>query len=156
MATRLETPGTRAAITLDLTIRLLQDQGALSAAQAQQVKKSVNLDDTRHPFVQLADLGLRATGANRDPLTLENITRLVAGACHMDYFCIDPLKINVEAVTALVSQAYATRFQFLPVLVNEQEVTIATGEPFANEWEPEIARVLKRKITRVLANPRDV
>ena len=119
MATRLEAPGARSAVTLDMTIRLLQEQGALSAAQAQQVKKSVNLDDDRHPFVQLADLGLRATGGNREPLTLENITRLVASASNMDYFRIDPLKINVEAITALVSQAYATRFQFLPVLVND-------------------------------------
>ena len=58
---------------------------------------------------------------------------------------------DVEAVTGLVSQAYATRFRFLPVVVNEQEVTIATAEPYANDWEPEIARVLKRSVRRVLA-----
>ncbi len=156
MATRLESPAERTAITLDMTIRLLQEQQALTAAQALQVKKSVNPDDDRHPFVQLADLGLRGAGAKREPLSLENITRLVASAAGLGYFRIDPLKINVEAVTALVSQAYATRFQFLPVVVNEQEVTIATGEPFANEWEVEIARVLKRKVVRVLANPRDI
>ena len=156
MATRLEQASPRTAITLDQTIVLLREQRALSSAQALQVKKSVNLDDSRHPFVQLADLGLRGVGPNPEPLTLENITRLVASACGLGYFRIDPLKINVEAETALVSQAYATRFQFLPVVVSEQEVTIAVGEPYANEWEAEISRVLKRKVVRVLANPRDV
>ena len=59
MATRPESTNERTAITLDLTIRLLQEQQALSASQALQVQKSVNPDDDRHPFVRLADLGLR-------------------------------------------------------------------------------------------------
>ena len=87
---------------------------------------------------------------------LESITRLVAEACGLPYLRIDPLKVDVEAVTSLVSQAYATRFQFLPLIVNEREVTIATAEPFDTEWETEVARVLKRPIKRVLANPRDI
>ena len=74
----------------------------------------------------------------------------------MPYFRIDPLKIDVEAVTSLVSQAYATRFGFLPVLVGDGEVTIASAEPFDNEWEAEVSRILRCTVRRVLASPRDV
>ena len=156
MATRLDALQTRQTFTLDLCLRLLHKQNVLTVAQVNQVRTSINPDDDRHPVIQIAELGLRSTGPLPEPLTLESITRLIAAATSMPYFRIDPLKINVEAVTALVSQAYATRFQFLPVVVNEREVTVATAEPFANEWEAEISRVLKRKITRVLVNPRDI
>ena len=156
MATRLDPSGARGNLTLETVIGLLEAQRVLSASQVAQIRKSVNPDDDRHPFLQLADLGLRTSGTPGEPLGLEAVTRLVADATGLPYFRIDPLKINVEAVTGLVSQAYATRFRFLPVVVNEQEVTIATAEPFANDWEPEIARVLKRAVRRVLANPRDI
>jgi general secretion pathway protein E len=164
-----ERPGERAAgaaravdgagnrlLTLATTLDLLCRQGAIGEAQAAQIQASVNPDDDRHPLVRIADLGLRSAAPVPEPLTLDTLTRVVAEACGLPYLRIDPLKINVEAVTALVSQAYATRFRFLPVHVDERAVTIATAEPFANEWEPEIRRILKRDVTRVLANPRDV
>ncbi len=143
-------------LTLEICIELLQRQQALSDAQVAQIRGSINPNDARHPIIRIADLGLRSALPSQEPLTLESVTRLIAEACGMAYFRIDPLKINVEAVTALVSQAYATRFKFLPVIVDEREITIATAEPFANEWESELSRILKRTITRVIANPRDV
>ncbi|MEQ8659789.1 MAG: ATPase, T2SS/T4P/T4SS family, partial [Gammaproteobacteria bacterium] len=143
-------------LTLEDALGLLAQCGALSGGQVTRALRSVNPDDTRHPFVRIADLGLHGEGTTREPLTLETVTRLAAGAAGLDYFRIDPLKIDVEAVTSLVSQAYATRFGFLPVVVNDQEVVVASAEPHAAEWEGELARVLKRRIKRVLANPRDV
>ena len=74
----------------------------------------------------------------------------------MPYFRIDPLKIDVETVTSLASQAYASRFQFLPVNVTDASVTIATAEPYMRDWELELAPILKRDIQRVLANPVDI
>ena len=156
MVTRATLHAGGSRLTLEDTLALLEQVGALSPGQVAQARRSVNPDDARHPFVRVADLGLQSTGANPEPLTLESVTRLVAAAAGIDYFRIDPLKIDVEAVTSLVSQAYATRFAFLPVIVNEQEVVIASGEPFADDWTQELARVLKRRIARVLANPRDV
>ncbi len=143
-------------ISLEATLQLLQQAGTLSEAQAARVRTSVSSEDKRHPFIRIAELGLRGAGKDGEALTLEAITRIIATSCGLPYFRIDPLKVDVEAITALVSQAYATRFGFLPVMVNEHEVTIATGEPFANEWEAEVAGILRRKIVRVLANPRDV
>jgi general secretion pathway protein E len=54
------------------------------------------------------------------------------------------------------SQAYATRFQFLPIEVTESTVVIATAEPYVEVWEAELTPILKREIQRVLANPADV
>lgn len=156
MASRSTPIDSSKTIQLDQTLSMLQGQGALSQSQVKQIRVAVNEDDQRHPFVRIADLGLRTTGTNPEPLSIETITRIIAGACNLPYFRIDPLKVDVEAVTSLVSQAYATRFGFLPVLVTESEVIVATAEPFSNEWEIEIGRILRRDIKRVLANPRDI
>ncbi len=141
---------------MESAVQLLANQNSLSAQQVAQISGSVNPDDDRHPFIQIADLGLQSNGPTSEPLTLEAVTRLSADACDLPYFRIDPLKVDVEAVTSLLSQAYTARFDFLPIAVNDREVTIATAEPFAHEWETEVARVLNRKIVRVLANPRDI
>ncbi len=143
-------------ISVERTVNLLVKQGALSKNQVAQITRATIPDDQRHPFVQIADLGLQTSGNSREPLSLEAVTRLCADACGIPYFRIDPLKTEVEAVTSLLSQAYATRFDFLPVVVNAREVTIATADPFSDEWENEVARVLNRKVVRVLANPKDI
>ena len=120
---------------MESAVRLLADQNALSAQQVAQIAGSVNPDDERHPFIQIADLGLQTNGLTPEPLTLETVTRLTADASDIPYFRIDPLKVDVEAVTALLPQAYTARFDFLPIAVDEREVTIATAEPFSYEWE---------------------
>jgi general secretion pathway protein E len=55
-----------------------------------------------------------------------------------------------------MSSAYATRFRVLPVGVTTKEAVIATAEPYDREWEPELARMLKLEIRRVIANPADI
>lgn len=137
-------------------LKLLVRSGVLSTARARQALGSMSSEDDRHPFVRLADLGLQTDTSPPEPLTLESITRRVAEACELPYFRIDPLKVDVEAVTSLVSQAYAGRFRFLPVEVTDAEVRIAVDDPWAREWEAEVGRILKRRIVRVLANPRDI
>jgi general secretion pathway protein E len=144
------------ALSMESAVQLLADQNALSEQQAAQIRGSVNPDDDRHPFIQIADLGLQTGGPAPEPLTLEAVTRLTANACSIAYFRIDPLKVDVEAVTSLLSQAYTARFDFLPIAVDDRTVTIATAEPFSCDWEPEVARVLDRKVVRVLTNPRDI
>ncbi len=112
--------------------------------------------DDRHPLQIIADQGWRSRTSPPFPLTLEQLTRWLAEATGLDYFRIDPLKVDVEAVTSAVSQAYAQRFEFLPVSVNANELVVATAQPFIREWHTELSRVLKRTVTTVIANPRDV
>ncbi|MBI2799405.1 MAG: type II/IV secretion system protein [Gammaproteobacteria bacterium] len=152
----LNTTSTDHRLTFDETLKLLRQKGVLTAKTVQRIKNVARPNDERHPFVQLSTQAIQSDTSPPYPLTLEAITRLIAEASSLTYFRIDPLKIDVEAVTSLVSQAYATRFGFLPVEVNDTCVTIASSEPNVQEWETEIAPIVKRKIKRVLANPIDV
>jgi general secretion pathway protein E len=156
----MATPITRAQgehkLSLADALDFLRQRGALRADRAGQLTDEGDAGNLRHPFIHIANLGLQSDTSPGFPLTLETVTRLAAEACRLPYVRIDPLKIDVEAVTGLVSQAYATRFQILPLSVTEQEVTIATAEPFIREWEVELTRALNRVIRRVVASPVDI
>src|SRR5262245_23118388 len=89
-------------------------------------------------------------------LTLEYLCEWLAKRLGMEYMHIDPLKIDFTAVTEIMSSAYATRFRILPVAVTAKEALIATAEPNVRDWEPELARIIKREIRRVIANPVDI
>ena len=81
---------------------------------------------------------------------------VLAGQVGLEYFHIDPLKINFSAVTDIMSSAYASRFRILPVSVNTREAVIATAEPYVKDWEKELAPILRLDIRRVIANPLDI
>jgi len=89
-------------------------------------------------------------------LTLERLTEWLANRSSMNYFRIDPLKVDVTSVTNVMSSAYATRHKILPINVTENTVTIATSEPFVRSWEKELQHTSGLKIERVISNPVDI
>ncbi len=109
-----------------------------------------------HPLVVIADQKWKTLAEPHKALTLEYLTEWLAKRVRLDYLHIDPLKINFQAVTDVVSNAYATRFRILPVEVTTREVTIATAEPHLREWEAELKPILRKEIRRVVANPQDI
>jgi len=109
-----------------------------------------------HPLVIIAErewLDQQAVGKS---LTLDVLLQWLAGRSELPFFRIDPLKVDVTAVTAVTSSAYASRHKILPVEVNEREVVIATAEPYVRSWETELAHVTGLEIKRVLASPLDI
>ncbi|HWA12244.1 MAG TPA: GspE/PulE family protein [Burkholderiales bacterium] len=109
-----------------------------------------------HPLVVLADQKWSDPRNPRKLLNLEVLTEWFAGKVGLPYLHIDPFKIDFAAVTKVMSNAYAARFRILPVAVNTAEAVIATCEPFVREWEAELARILRKEIKRVVANPTDI
>jgi general secretion pathway protein E len=87
---------------------------------------------------------------------LESLSHCLAEYAGQTYVRIDPLKIDVAAVTPLMSYAFAQRHKILAVAVNAETVTIASAEPFVHGWENNLRHVLKRRIERVVANPADI
>lgn len=89
-------------------------------------------------------------------LTLKFLMEWLSQRSGLALYHIDPLKIDVPAVTKVVSLAYATRFGILAVAANEQGVTFAVSEPFYRDWEPQLARIIGKEITRVLLSPDEI
>jgi len=112
-------------------------------------------DDRRdiHPLQQVAEQGWLCADGSAQPLAIERLSRWLAEHAGLPYLRIDPLKIDVSAVTGVMSHAYATRFRILPVAVEGKKITVATAEPFVREWERELSQLLKLDFDRVVANP---
>jgi len=89
-------------------------------------------------------------------LDLETLTVWLAQQCGQPYLRIDPLKINVAAVTPLMSYAFAQRHKILAVAVDREAVTIASAQPYVSAWEADLTHVLKLPIKRVVASPADI
>jgi len=109
-----------------------------------------------HPLVIIADQNWPDARHKGKTLDLETLTALLASGMKLPYLRIDPLKIDVASITQVMSFAYATRFKILPVEVSQNEVVVATSEPFVREWEKAIKHVSGAKISRVIANPIEI
>ena len=109
-----------------------------------------------HPLVVIADAGLSRATPPHEPVSIEFLVAWLAKKCGLNYLRIDPLKVDVAAVTSLVTYAYASRYKILPVEVTADKIVIATADPFDTEWEEELERILRKQICRVLANPDDI
>jgi general secretion pathway protein E len=55
-----------------------------------------------------------------------------------------------------MSASYAARFNILPVELKGDALVVATADPFHTEWQDEIARISRRRIELVIANPLDI
>lgn len=109
----------------------------------------------QHP---LAVIGERGWADRRDNgvLTAETLSVWLAKRLGLPYFRIDPLQVDVGAITDVMSYAYASRFNVLPVKVEGDVVTVATAEPYEREWEHELGRIQNCRFERVFANPEDI
>ena len=144
-------------LSLDYVLQELQQDGIISAQQAARLRAGLGPDaqDT-HPLVLIAEQGWQSETRPPYPLSLEQLTRWLAKKSGQEYLRIDPLKIDVNRVTGIVSQAYASKLKILPVQVTDTSLTIATCEPFISDWEQELARITRHAIKRVIMNPRDI
>ena len=90
-------------------------------------------------------------------LNVDRLTDWLAKKSGQDVYHIDPLKVNVDVVTDVMSFNFAERHQILCVEVREDEVVIVSGQPFYNEWESGLSQTLRdKKIKRMVANPADI
>jgi len=108
-----------------------------------------------HPLAVVAAQNWKSLKTGK-VLSLEVLSEWLAAKAGLDYFHVDPLKIDFTRVGELMSITYATRFSILPVERSNREVTIATSEPFLTEWVKELEQILRIEIRRVVANPVDL
>jgi general secretion pathway protein E len=145
---------------LDLNdlLRELVTQGFIDQNSAEDAltlrRTSANIQ--LHPLEFLAAQQLEDLKRPGRKLDLETLTVWLAQQSGQPYMRIDPLKINVAAVTPLMSYAFAQRHKILAVAVDREAVTIASAQPYVSGWEADLAHVLKLPIKRVVANPVDI
>ena len=144
----------RIALTEVLDALVMEGEIAREAADKLRVesrmKKTID-----HPLTVVAEQRWKSARTGK-LLTIDVLSEWLAAKAGMDYFHIDPLKLDFTRIGELMSITYATRFSILPVERTNREVTIATSEPFLTEWVKELEQILRIDIRRVVANPADI
>ncbi|WP_422910983.1 GspE/PulE family protein [Pseudomonas sp. MAC6] len=139
-------------------LRELVAQGRTSQDNAEQclaIRRSA-VNNKQHPLEFLAAQQLDDLTKPGKKLELEDLTIWLAEQSGQPYLRIDPLKIDVAAVTPLMSYAFAQRHKILAVAVDNDSVTIASSQPLVHSWEANLIHVLKRPIKRVVASPTEI
>jgi general secretion pathway protein E len=105
----------------------------------------------------VADRGLENRLTPGRELDLETLTSWLAEWARQPYVRIDPLKVNVNAVTEVMSYAFAQRHNILAIEVTDDEVVVASAQPFMFQWENMLTQTLRgRRIRRMVSSPRDI
>src|SRR5258705_2966120 len=142
-------------LRLDDILKLMVAEGLVPAAEAEILAKS-RTHRFDHPLEAIADRKWKSAKPPHRVMTLDWLVEWLSGKLGIPYFHIDPLKIDLGAVTATMSSAYAERYRILPVAVDRRTLTVATSEPFIRSWADELAEIIKLEVKFVFANPIDI
>ena len=109
-----------------------------------------------HPLVHLAELKLSDMTRPGETLSMTDLLSFLSEQTKQPVVEIDPLKVDVATISEVMSQAFAQRHQILAVAVTDTDVEVASAEPWITQWERDLEHVVRRRIKRVLADPREI
>ncbi|WP_343728988.1 ATPase, T2SS/T4P/T4SS family [Duganella sp.] len=115
-----------------------------------------NTSGYMHPLCAVAHAKLLSAQPPHKLLTLDALCEWLAHRANLPFIRIDPLKIDFTKVADVMSASYAARFNILPVELTADTLVVATADPNVQEWEAEIAKISRRAVRRVIANPLDI
>ena len=142
-------------LTLGEVLQMLVQDGMVLPAEAEKLARN-RKSDRSHPLEVIAGQNWGNLLPPGKTLSVESLTEWLAARVGMPLFHIDPLKLNFSGIGSIVSKSYAERLKIMPVKVGEQEVTIATAEPFVTDWVVDLERILGMKIKLVMVSPLDI
>jgi len=110
-----------------------------------------------HPLELIAEREIDDPARPGKKLELDQLTHWLCELSGQPYYRIDPLKVNVNKSTEVMSYAFAQRHNILAVEVREEDIVIASTQPFMSAWEGMLTQTLRgRRIERVVTNPQDL
>lgn len=144
-------------LTLGDVLRMLVNDGMLDKAHAEKLYKDRKFDSSNlHPLVVIGEQKWKNLSAPHNAMSVEWLSSWLAGHAGLDYYHIDPLKLDFGAAAQMISKGYAERLKIMPVAVKNGEAVIATTEPFNTGWVEDLERVLQMKIKLVVGNPLEI
>lgn len=153
---------------------ILSGEGLLSEEQIRVIKSKEALQRSkilksktqgvRHmvvdqSFVSLVDVieSLKISSPrDGSPITADVVMATVAKHLHLPFLKIDPLKLNYEIVTRIMSRPYAIKHQVVPIALSDNTLTVAAADPFDREAADWIERVMGYKVDIVLTTKADI
>lgn len=151
--------GNELLLDLPVVLEALVEDEFLSQRQAEDIliaprtKKELAM----HPLEIVASKEFEDRHVPGKHLDLETLTIWLSQRADQPYVRIDPLSINVNAATEVMSYAFAQRHNILALEVGDDYVVIASAQPHMFAWESMLTQTLRgRRIRRVICNPADL
>jgi len=154
MATTIGARETERRLSLTGLAHDLHADGRISDEDLARLNKSALA--RAHPLVFLAEQELPDRSAPGRTLDMDSLLAWLGERVGQGVYQIDPLKINVTAVADVMSRAFAVRHRILAVEVTDEEVVVASCEPYERTWEANLEHALRKRVLRVLADPRSL
>ncbi|SOB91237.1 general secretion pathway protein E [Alloalcanivorax xenomutans] len=107
-----------------------------------------------HPLQVVAKYRLADRQDEHTLLDIEVLTAWLAKKSGLSLYHIDPLKVEVDRVTEVMSYAFAERHGILALEVSADTVVVGCDQPYRLDWREDLQQVLGDRAVRVvLANP---
>ncbi len=135
---------------------LFKDQ-MISVNEAKRIDKNLSESSAAysHPLLGIAR-SLPSHAQTGNHLTLEELCEWFARTLDLEYFHIDPLNIDIGAVTQVMAPQYAKQNGLLAVATSTDSVTLAVKNPLDLSWKPNLEGLLRKDIKVVFANPSEI
>lgn len=138
-------------------LRMLVNELMLEPSQAEKLYKDRKLDSSNlHPIIIIGEQKWKDLRSPHKVMNVDFLSRWLAVQVGLDFYHIDPLKLDFTSAAQMVSKAYAERLKIMPISTKGGEATIATAEPFQTDWIPDLERILGMKIKLVMSNPLEI
>jgi|TARA_B110000902_G_C14287411_1_gene579425 general secretion pathway protein E len=139
-----------------LLASLVKD-GRLSGDEAKSIAAKIrSAGDKSHPLVAIASKEPKDPLVGGSKHSMDTLLHWLSGQYGLESQRIDPLKVDVEAVTRVMSHAFAQRHRILAVAVGVEEIVIACAEPNITTWISGLEQAARKPVRRVLASPIDI
>ena len=126
------------------------------ARQAGYSRRLQQTPEKASPAEVIASLNLEIPESGGKLLTEDAITEVLAAAVGLDYLKINPMKLDLELVTAHISRPFALKHLIVPVGFADGVVTLAVADPFNDEVIEELRSIKRMDFNRVLASRNDI
>ena len=144
-------------LNLGSLLRMLVNDGRIDKAHAEKLYNDRKLDSTNlHPLVVIGEQKWKDLRPPHKALNTDNLARWLAAQAGLDFYHIDPLKLDFTTAAQIVSKAYAERLKIMPIAIKGDEATIATADPYDTDWIPDLERILSMRIKLVVSNPLEI
>ena len=144
-------------LNLGDVLRMLVSGGKLDKSEAEKLYKDRKLDSSNlHPIIIIGEQKWKDLQSPHKVMNVDFLSRWLAEQAQIDFYHIDPLKLDFTSAAQIVSKAYAERLKIMPIAVKGNVATVATAEPYQTDWIPELERILGMNIKLVMANPLEI
>ena len=143
-------PTTEKMKSIGAIARALFDDGYINERDAERARGTPVGD---HPITALAGLGLGDLKNGGRPLTGETLGEWWARKIDRPYYSVNPLGINVQAVTKVMSFNFAKTHNILCVEVRPDEVVIGIVDLNEQSWKRAIEQTTRKSVRTVFIRP---